>query len=157
VTGRPGDHRLERLVHWALGPEVLAAADVPHVVTVVTDTLAAILGAAGEPEVRGFAERAPSIGGSGPCTVLASGATTGAALAAWANGLAAVRLELDEGNQFAANHPAAHVFPAALATAEAVGARVRSCSQPSRPAMRSRCAWPWRSGYATPCTRSGRP
>ena len=42
--------------------------------------------------------------------------------AALVNGTAAVRLELDEGNGFCANHPSAHTLPAVLATAEAVGA-----------------------------------
>lgn len=46
-------------------------------------------------------------------------------LVTWANGMAAVRLELDEGNQFAANHPAAHVLPTVLAVPEAEGSTGR--------------------------------
>jgi 2-methylcitrate dehydratase PrpD len=42
--------------------------------------------------------------------------------AAWLNGTAACSLELDEGNKYARGHPAAHVFPAALALAQARGA-----------------------------------
>jgi 2-methylcitrate dehydratase PrpD len=112
------DGRLGRLVEWALGPDVLREQDAGHLGTVVTDTLAAVIGASVEPEVRGFAEAAPTLGGVGPATVLATGAGTAPATAALANGLAAVRLELDEGHPYAANHPSAHTLPALLAVAE---------------------------------------
>jgi 2-methylcitrate dehydratase PrpD len=95
--------RLRGLVDWALGDDVLAGVD--QAVLVVTDTVAAIVGAAVEPEVAGFGAAAPHLGGQGASTVLATGARTSAYAAALANGQAAVRLELDEGNQFAANHP----------------------------------------------------
>ncbi len=114
--------RLRRLVDRALGEDVLAEPDVGHAVLVVTDTLAAILGAAAEPDVAAFAGAAPHIGGHGASTVLATGARTSPYAAALANGQAAVRLELDEGNQFAANHPAAHTLPAVLAVAEELDA-----------------------------------
>jgi 2-methylcitrate dehydratase PrpD len=114
--------RLKRLVEWALGPEVLRPDDVPHAISVVTDTLAAIIGASVESEVGGFASAARRIGGDGRATVLANGDRTSPFAAALANGLSAVRLELDEGNQFAANHPSAHVLPAVLAVAEEVDA-----------------------------------
>lgn len=39
-------------------------------------------------------------------------------MAAVVNGAAAISLELDEGNQFATNHPAAHILPGLLAVAE---------------------------------------
>lgn len=39
--------------------------------------------------------------------------------AAWLNGTNACSLELDEGNKYARGHPAAHVFPAAIAIAAA--------------------------------------
>jgi 2-methylcitrate dehydratase PrpD len=39
--------------------------------------------------------------------------------AAYLNGVSAVTLELDEGNKYARGHPASHVFPAALAVAQA--------------------------------------
>jgi 2-methylcitrate dehydratase PrpD len=108
MTAVASDTRLHRVVDWALGDDVLAGPDVGQAVLVVTDTLAAILGAAAEPEVAGFAEAAPHLGGPGAATVLATGARTSPYAAALANGQAAVRLELDEGNQFAANHPSAH-------------------------------------------------
>ena len=113
--------RLEHLVEWGLGDDVLLGDDVPHVVTLVTDTIAAIVGASLEREVLALATAAPGLGGTGPATVLATGAGTTAATAALVNGTAAVRLELDEGNPHAANHPCAHTLPALLATAEAIG------------------------------------
>ncbi|MGY1825240.1 MmgE/PrpD family protein [Blastococcus sp. SYSU DS0541] len=118
----PSASRVERLVEWALGPEVLRAEDTGHLVTVVTDTLAAVVGASVEAEVRQAALAAPRLGGCGPATVLASGAGTSPAAAALVNGLAAVRLELDEGHAHAANHPSAHTLPAVLAAAEEVDA-----------------------------------
>lgn len=118
------DHtdRLENLIEWALGPDVLRPQDESRAVTLVTDTLAAALGASVEPEVQALAGAAQRLGGCGPSTVLATGRRTSSATAALVNGTAAVRLELDEGNQFAANHPSAHTLPAVLAVSEDVGA-----------------------------------
>lgn len=113
--------RLEDLVEWGLGEDVLLEHDVPHVVTLVTDTLSAIVGSSPEPEVAALAKAAQGLGGTGPATVLSTGEGTTAATAALVNGTAAVRLELDEGNPYAANHPCAHTFPALLATAESIG------------------------------------
>ena len=122
-AGDPGHgRRLERLVEWGLGPDVLTGEDVPHAVTLATDTVAAIVAAGAEPEVRALAAAAPSLGGHGPATVLATGVGTSPWVAALVNGTAAVRLELDEGNPFCGNHPSAHTFPAVLATAQGVGA-----------------------------------
>lgn len=116
---------LGRLVSWALGPDVLRPQDVPHAVTLVTDTLAAAIGASVETEVAGIARSATALGGppsdTGPSTVWATGTGTSPATAAFLNGTACVRLELDEGNQHAANHPCAHTFPALLAVAEELG------------------------------------
>lgn len=115
MTGLPA------LVGWALGPDVLPEEDVEHAVLLVTDTLAAAVGAAAEPEVAGAARAARRLGGEGASTVWADGSTTTAPTAALLNGAAAVRLELDEGNQLAANHPCAHTLPALLAVAEEAG------------------------------------
>src|SRR5690242_12333402 len=94
----PGHHRrLERLVEWALGPDVLTDDDLPHAVTVVTDTVAAMVAGGVEPEVHALAAAAPTLGGVGPATILSSGAGTSPWAAALVNGTAAVRLELDEG------------------------------------------------------------
>jgi 2-methylcitrate dehydratase PrpD len=46
--------------------------------------------------------------GAGPAPLVGSGRTTNVEAAAWLNATAMVRLELDEGNKFAAGHPAAH-------------------------------------------------
>jgi 2-methylcitrate dehydratase PrpD len=118
----PSTERVQRLVEWALGPGVLRPEDTAHLVTVVTDTVAAVVGASVEPEVRGAAVGAPRTGGDGPATVLATGRGTSPATAALANGLAAVRLELDEGHPAAANHPSSHTLPAVLAVAEELDA-----------------------------------
>lgn len=113
---------LGRLVAWSLGPEVLRGEDVGHATLLVTDTVSAAVGAAVEPEVAEFGSAAEVLGGDGPSTVLTTGGRTAPHAAALLNGLAAVRLELDEGNQFAANHPSAHVLPAVLAAAEEIDA-----------------------------------
>ncbi|MEO6882137.1 MAG: MmgE/PrpD family protein [Mycobacteriaceae bacterium] len=51
----------------------------------------------------------------GPAAVLGAGRGAQPDVAAWLNGAAACCLELDEGNKYAAGHPAAHVVFAALA------------------------------------------
>lgn len=116
---------LTTLLAHVLGPDALADDDVAHAVLLVTDTLAAAVGAGAEPEVAGAAGAARRLGGDGPSTVWADGSTTTAPTAALLNGAAAVRLELDEGNQLAANHPCAHTLPALLAVAEEVGSTGR--------------------------------
>jgi len=55
--------------------------------------------------------------GPGPAPLVGRGCTTSVETAAWLNATAMVRLELDEGNKFAAGHPAAHGFWAVLALA----------------------------------------
>ncbi len=55
--------------------------------------------------------------GPGPVPLVGRGRTTSVETAAWLNATAMVRLELDEGNKFAAGHPAAHGFWAVLALA----------------------------------------
>jgi 2-methylcitrate dehydratase PrpD len=116
---------LHALLAWSLGEDVLPDDDVGHAVLLVTDTLAAAVGAAVEPEVAGAAGASRRIGGDGPSTVWADGSTTTPATAALLNGAASVRLELDEGNQLAANHPCAHTLPALVAVAEEVGSTGR--------------------------------
>jgi 2-methylcitrate dehydratase PrpD len=46
--------------------------------------------------------------GPGPAPLVGAGRSAGVEAAAWLNATAMVRLELDEGNKFAAGHPAAH-------------------------------------------------
>lgn len=58
----------------------------------------------------------------GPVPVLGAGVDTTPEAAAWLNATALVSLEMDEGNKYAAGHPAAHGFPAVLALAAALDA-----------------------------------
>jgi 2-methylcitrate dehydratase PrpD len=51
----------------------------------------------------------------GDAVIVGSGHSTVAEVAAWLNATAMVSLEMDEGNKYAAGHPAAHGFPAVLA------------------------------------------
>ena len=55
--------------------------------------------------------------GAGPAPLVGSRRTTNVEAAAWLNATAMVRLELDEGNKFAAGHPAAHGLWAVLSLA----------------------------------------
>ncbi|MBI4013447.1 MAG: MmgE/PrpD family protein, partial [Candidatus Rokubacteria bacterium] len=92
-----------------------------HAALVVADTVGAILGGAAEPEVRRLHTRAERA--AGPATVLGPGFPRAEPWwAIVANGTAGTTLELDEGNRFARGHPGIHVFPAALAEAERLGA-----------------------------------
>ncbi|WP_157417248.1 MmgE/PrpD family protein [Nocardioides sp. Iso805N] len=58
----------------------------------------------------------------GPVPVIGVGVSTTTEAAAWLNATALVSLEMDEGNKYAAGHPAAHGFPAVLALAAALDA-----------------------------------
>ena len=55
--------------------------------------------------------------GAGSAPLVGTGRTTNVEAAAWLNATAMVRLELDEGNKFAAGHPAAHGLWAVLSLA----------------------------------------
>jgi 2-methylcitrate dehydratase PrpD len=101
--------------------DALPGGVVPHAVAIVRDTLGVLLAGVAQPESAGLATAAADLGGPGPATVAGSGVRTVAHVAALANATAAVTLELDEGNQFAVNHPSVHVLPAALAVAEERG------------------------------------
>jgi 2-methylcitrate dehydratase PrpD len=115
---------VEALADWVsrLRYEDLPAEVVSHAIRIITDTVGVALGGTAEPEVSGAALAAPALGGTGRATVLATGVGTSAYTAALLNGQAAISLELDEGSQWATNHPASHVLPAALATAQERGA-----------------------------------
>lgn len=85
---------------------------------VIRDTLGTMLAGAALPEVRELAEMVSSLGCSGCSTLMGRKQTTSPHIAALVNGTGAVSLELDEGNQYATNHPAVHVLPVTLAAAE---------------------------------------
>jgi 2-methylcitrate dehydratase PrpD len=85
---------------------------------VARDTLGTMLAGSTLPEIRKLANWAAGTGGVGNATLMSRETTVPAHLAAMVNATGAVSLELDEGNQYAVNHPAVHIFPAALAIAE---------------------------------------
>ena len=95
---------------------------VDHTLRVVRDTLGTMLAGSTLPEVRGLAQLAPRLSGPGRATLMGRRQTTSPHFAAMVNGTGGVSLELDEGNQYAVNHPAVHILPAALALAEEQGA-----------------------------------
>lgn len=100
----------------------LRLADIPadvlaHVRLVVRDTLGVMLAGSRLPEIAALARLAPTLG-SGPSTIFGTRLTAASHVAALVNGTGGVSLELDEGNQFAINHPAVHIMPALLALAE---------------------------------------
>lgn len=110
------------LAGWAAG---LRWSDVPAGVRdrlqlVLLDTIGVTLVGARLPERAGLVDAwVPS---TGPCPVVGAGLTGSTETAAWLNATAMVSLELDEGNKYAAGHPAAHGFPAVLALAAALDA-----------------------------------
>lgn len=57
----------------------------------------------------------------GPCTIVGSDGGFGKEWSAFVNGTNMVATEMDEGNQFAKGHPAAHFLPALLGEAEYAG------------------------------------
>ena len=93
---------------------------VAHAKLIVRDTIGVMLAGSQLPEIRNLAVLAPSLG-AGPATVFGSRHTAASHVAALVNGTAGVSLELDEGNQFAVNHPSIHIMPALWALAEERG------------------------------------
>lgn len=91
---------------------------IDHALLVIRDTLGTMLAGATLPEVRGMVEMVKTLDGPGRSTLMGCQQTASLHFAALVNGTGAVSLELDEGNQYAINHPAVHILPAALALAE---------------------------------------
>ena len=87
---------------------------------ILVDTLGVMLLGARLPERRPLVEAWALT--EGPVPVLGAGVGTTPEAAAWLNATALVSLEMDEGNKYAAGHPAAHGFPAVLALAAALDA-----------------------------------
>jgi len=121
------DTPTDRLASFVADLQLAAvpAAAVQHAIVVVRDTLGTLLAGMAQPENAALAASVGVLGGPGAATVAGSGLRTVPHVAALVNATAAVTLELDEGNQFAVNHPSVHVLPAALAVAEAQGASGR--------------------------------
>lgn len=84
---------------------------------IVFDSVAVTIAGGRLPESHCLRQELPLA--DGPATVFGQSAGTGAIEAAWLNGTSMVCLELDEGNKQVRGHASAHVFPAALALAEA--------------------------------------
>ena len=115
---------LERLAHVAyrvhfddLGEATVAAAN-----AVVLDTLGAILAGSRLGENAKLADLAAERSGRRTATVIGRAHKAEPMFATLANGTAGVALEVDEGNRWGGGHPSIHVFPAALAVAEELGA-----------------------------------
>jgi 2-methylcitrate dehydratase PrpD len=92
----------------------------------VMDTLAAALTGASVKSSRIVARVARSLGGRRQCTVVGHRFRTSPALAALANGAIGHAVEIDDDHRTSVLHPGVAVVPAALATAEQVGAGGRA-------------------------------
>lgn len=99
----------------------LPAATVEAAKRVLLDATGVMLGASGmAPEARPFIELAAGQG-SGPGTILGTGRTASAPLAALANGAMAHALDYEDAFDLAPGHPNASLVPALLALAQAEG------------------------------------
>jgi 2-methylcitrate dehydratase PrpD len=120
-------HELSRLadaVH-RLTFDAIPEGVVRHALLVIRDLLGATLAATRSPEIQGLQRLAASLSAAGHSTLIGATVRVRSEFAAWVNATAAGTLELTEGNQFALNHPAMHILPAALAVAEEEGASGR--------------------------------
>ncbi len=113
-------HTAQRLAAFAVN---LAFDDLPdevvaQAIRIIRDTCGTMLAGSTLPEVANLSRNAHALGGAGGCTVMGHHESTTAHIAALINGTGGVSLELDEGSQWAINHPAVHIFPAAFAIAE---------------------------------------
>ncbi len=79
------------------------------------DTIACLVFGATRPWAQAAARHAERSGGDGHCTIIGAGAATSAAMAAFANGVAAHAFELDDVHEEGISHPGAVVVPAVLA------------------------------------------
>src|SRR6478609_4879115 len=83
------------------------------------DLLTVTLSGARTPELQAFARTAP--GPTGRTRTIGSAVSTTPDAAGFLDAVAACCLELDEGNKYAAGHPAAHVVFAAITAARVAG------------------------------------
>jgi 2-methylcitrate dehydratase PrpD len=112
-----------KLAHFAnrIGLSDLSDKVIKHTIRVVRDTIGVMLAGARLPEVSGLAEMGKVLSAPGHASLMGRRETWSPHFAALVNGAGAVSLELDEGSQYAINHPSVHIFPAALALAEEMG------------------------------------
>lgn len=113
---------LRELSTFAAGVDVAQIpSDVRHALErAVLDSIGVALAGADTPEVQRLLHTWPRT--PGPCSLWGGEQGVNLEAAVLLNGVALCVLELDEGNKFARGHPGAHVFPAAFAEAERVGA-----------------------------------
>lgn len=83
---------------------------------IMSDSIAAIVAGAGEPEVKALVARMATAS-TGSSLIIGAGRHVEPGLAALLNGSAGTFLEQDEGNQFCKGHPGMHTIPAVLACA----------------------------------------
>lgn len=91
---------------------------VTHAIHIVRDTLGVMLAGSILPEIKGLVTNTDVLSGPGISSLMGIEKTASPHFAALVNGAGAVSLELDEGNQYALNHPSVHILPAVLAVAE---------------------------------------
>ncbi len=117
---------MRELLDWAVS---VRAQDVPEdarrrAVLVLFDDLAAMVGAAAEPEFQRVLPRLGAVGGPAESSVFSTpGRRTDRRSAAQINAVAANWLELDEGYRVTPCHAGLYLLPALLADAEAAGTR----------------------------------
>jgi 2-methylcitrate dehydratase PrpD len=92
----------------------------------LSDTIGCMVHGAAQPWARAACRHARRSGGDGRCLLVGDGGHTSAAMAAFANGVAAHAFELDDVHEEAISHPGAVVVPAVLATAQELGAPGRA-------------------------------
>ena len=91
---------------------------IQHSLLIIRDTIGAMLAGATLFEIKNLVQAGRFMSGPGNATLMGCQGSISPYFAALVNGTGAVTLELDEGNQFAVNHPSVHIFPAALALSE---------------------------------------
>lgn len=88
----------------------------------IFDLIAASVVGFSDPGPSSLRQAAKELFRPGHATIWFANQTSSAIGAAWANSSAAAAKDLDDGNRYAAGHPGAAIIPAALATAQEVGA-----------------------------------
>lgn len=110
----------EEISHFVvnLRLEQLPAHVVHHAKLVLLDTVGTMLGGSQSEPMQKWVLSSERYTVKGNATVIGYPVSLEPGDAALMNGTSAVALEMDEGNQFAKGHPAAHIIPAVLAWAE---------------------------------------
>lgn len=117
----------ESLARWLVdtGYEAMPPEAVDSAKEVILDTLGATLAGATQPVSRLAIDYARDAGGTPEAGVISGGYKTGAASAAFANGISASALDFDV-TFLPLGHPVCTVFPAAFAIAEKLGVKGRN-------------------------------